>query len=84
MPMSALARDFDPENGVLSYIDSKDRKFVQKKIVHRFGRFNDFEVIDLPISQELKNVLELDEQGVTRFATFARYENFWIFGDDQA
>ena len=82
MPMPALARDFDPENGILSYIDSIDRKFVQKKIIHKFGRFNDFEVEDVPISDELKSALELNNQGVTRFATFARYENFWIFGDD--
>ena len=82
MPMSALARDFDPENGILSYIDSLDKKFVQKKIIHKFGRFNDFEVVDVPISDELKLALELDSYGVTRFATFARYENYWIFGDD--
>ena len=30
----------------------------------------------------MKEALELDSEGVTRFATYSRLDNNWVFADD--
>lgn len=73
----AIARDFDRDLHILRFI-SPERNFNILKI-----NSEDLTITDGQVSTEWKKALELDPQGVTRFATFARDGDFWVFGNDQ-
>jgi len=72
----ALAKDFDPELGVLSLITS-DRRFIRLLIN---GSDQTSEAVAM--SKYLSECAELDSEGGTTFGTFARTGNYWVFGND--
>lgn len=41
------------------------------------------DIADDSISKIFNQALELDSDGVTRFATFSRLGEYWVFADDQ-
>ena len=58
-------------------------KFVQKKITLANDIIDVIEITDEPVSDQLKEALELNEDNLTRYATFDQYKGFSIFGDDK-
>ena len=79
----ALARDFDPATNLFTYI-TPERKFVQKKITKLFGDTFQLSYEDEPLSELMSEALEVNGvDDITRYATYSRYKDFWIFADDQ-
>ena len=78
-----MKRDLNRETGLFTYI-TNERKFIQKKITKQPGTWFNLSYADEPLSALMKEALEVSDDfgGVTRFATFSRYNDFWIFADD--
>ena len=78
----AKARDFETATNMVRYIDLETR-FTQKKIVKLASNPLQLEVVDEPLSQWWQTALEVNTQGLSRFETFQRDGEFWIFGNDR-
>ena len=68
-------------------IDSNDQRFKQATISETWSNQSTNLVLDIEdseISDSLKNAMDLDEDGVTKFQMFKRLGDVWVFADDQS
>ena len=79
----ALVLDFNAETSIMSHLNP-DRTLHMEQITKLNGGNFKLEIEQLPLSDRMRQALEInDDADPTRFASFQRYGDFWVFGDDQ-
>ena len=80
--ISAAARDFDTRTDTLTFITT-DREFIHDTITQVDVNPADFFITGQDFGLGgLGKIVRLNDKGQTRYKTFARYENTWVFGRD--